>query len=123
MRAILLFVISSMFEIALQAIRLIKNQLRRPPFRADEIRLVVYAVLVTGVCERGNLCEDLDAARGEAEEAVDGVVVIFAFQVGFEGEGVDGADFGGGVVAPVVAGEERFFVSSSRERAQDIEIG
>lgn len=36
---------------------------------------------------------------------------------------MDGADFGGRVVAPVVAGEERFFVSSSRERAQDIKIG
>lgn len=124
MRAVLLLVVTRVLEINLQSIRLVENQLARAPVGAHEVRGIIDAVLVASVGEGGNLREDLDAAGGEAEEAVDGIVVVFTLEVGLEGEGVDGAEVGGGgVVGPVVTGEEGFFVAATGEGAEDVEVG
>jgi hypothetical protein len=113
-RAVLLLVISGVFEIALEAIGLVEDQLGGAPVCAHEIRLVVYSVLVAGMCERGNLCEDLNAACGEAKEAVDCVVIVLTFQIGFKGQGLNRAAIRNGTIAPVVTCEKRFFISSAR---------
>ena len=112
--AVLLLVISGLFEIVLQAIGLVKDQLRGAPVGAHEIRLVVDSVLVAGMCKRSDLCKNLDAACGESKETVNCVVIVFTFQVGFEGQGLNRAAIRNGTVAPVVTGKKRLFVSSSR---------